>query len=137
MPSARVRRGVVALVVVLAGVVLPVRTAWSAPQVRLEEVAAPPGATVELPHPSSHLGVRWRGDDGDAVEVRWRATGEEWSEWQPVTISHDLGDEERGVILSGLVIAHVATAAQVRVVAGGWANLFRSSSGFMGKLTGR
>ncbi|MBW3555897.1 MAG: N-acetylmuramoyl-L-alanine amidase [Actinobacteria bacterium] len=109
----------VALAVMVAGVVVPVRTAWSAPQVRLEELAADPGSTVELPHPSSHLGVRWRGDDADAVELRWRgALAAQWSQWQPVTISHDLGDEERGVILSGLVIAEDATAAQVRVVAG-------------------
>ncbi len=119
MPSVRLWRVVVSLVVMVAALVVPVRTAWSAPAVRLEELAAPPGSTISLPHPSSHLGLRWQGDDDDALELRWRGSSSPgWSPWQPVVISHDLGDEERGIVLSGLLIATDATAVQVRVVAG-------------------
>ncbi|HET9443057.1 MAG TPA: N-acetylmuramoyl-L-alanine amidase [Acidimicrobiales bacterium] len=116
--SARARRGVVAALVVAAATVVPVRTAWGVPAVRLTEVAVAPGAVAPLAHPSSHLGVRWHGDDGDALQLRWRGPARGWSAWSPVTISHDLGDEAAGIVLSGLLLADDAVAAQVRVVAG-------------------
>jgi hypothetical protein len=112
------RRALVLLVVVLGATVLPVRTAWSAPAVRLDEVAAHPGRTVDLTHPSSHVGVRWIGAETDELELRWRAAGGGWSGWLPVEISHDLGDEAAGVRLSGLLVVDDAVDAQVRVRAG-------------------
>jgi hypothetical protein len=111
-------RALVVAGAVLAASVLPVATSWSAPSVRLAEVAAAVGNTVALPHPSSHLGVRWLGDHDDAVQLRWRAAGGHWSDWRDVEPADDLGDERRGVVLSGLVLAADASEAELRVLAG-------------------
>ncbi len=113
-----VRRVAVLAVLVGAMTVLPIRTAWSAPSVRLDELPADPGEVVDLTHPSSHLGVRWIGEETDALELRWRAEGARWSPWEAVELSHDLGDEDAGIRLSGLTVADDAVDAQVRVVSG-------------------
>ena len=113
------RRVIVALVATLFATVLPIRTAWSEPVVRIADVAVAPGEVASLPHPSSHLGVRWVGDEDDQIELRWRpdaAAG--WVPWTAVEVSHDLGDEARGVRLSGLLVAEDARHVEVRVVAG-------------------
>jgi hypothetical protein len=122
------RRAVAAVLITLlattAGVVLPIRTAFAAPEVRLDELDADPGTTVDLPHPSSHLGVRWRGEETDVIALRWRSHVDgPWQAWQNVDVSHDLGDEERGIFLSGLLVADDARQAQVRVLSGAPTNL--------------
>jgi hypothetical protein len=118
MSLKHLRRALLALVVLAIGTVLPVRTAWSEPAVRLDELPAAPGHTIDLTYPSSHLGVRWIGEETDAIELRWRAAGGGWSGWLPVEVSHDLGDEDAGIRLSGLLAVDDAADAQVRVLAG-------------------
>ena len=123
MSSVVFRRVAVVVAVVAATTLLPIRAAWSAPAVRLDEVAADPGEVVDLTHPSSHLGVRWTGDDADELIVRWRPSGGTWSDWVDVEISHDLGDEVAGIKLSGLIVTEDAVDAQVRVVSGSPRNI--------------
>jgi hypothetical protein len=118
MSMKHLRRAVLAALVLAAATVLPVRTVWSDPAVRLDELDADPGQVVDLTYPSSHLGVRWTGEDGDRIELRWRAAGAPWTAWQAVEDWHDLGDEATGTHLSGLIVAEDAADAQVRVVAG-------------------
>ena len=55
MSLPHLRRAVVAVLVLAAATILPIRTAWGAPAVRLDELAAEPGEIVDLTHPSSHL----------------------------------------------------------------------------------
>ena len=120
---------VIATAVALAPAVAPVRMAWSAPRVRFVELAVP-GATglvgrfapltrrlarpVAVPFALSHLGVRWTGDEEAVVEVRTTALPGGWGRWIPVEVAHDLGDDERGQVLSGLVGAPGARMVQVR-----------------------
>src|SRR5687767_7739538 len=111
-------RALVAVLVMAAATILPIRTAWSAPAVRLDELPADPGDVVDLTHPSSHLGVRWIGEETDVLQVRWRPEAARWSAWIPVDIAHDLGDEDAGIRLSGLIVTEDAVDAQVRVLAG-------------------
>src|SRR5687768_17483833 len=118
MSPSHLRRALVAVVVTAAATILPIRTAWSAPAVRLDELAADPGEVVDLTHPSSHLGVRWIGEETDALQVRWRGEAARWSSWIPVEVAHDLGDEDADVRLSGLIVTEDAVDAQVRVLAG-------------------
>ena len=118
MSLKHLRRTVVALAVLAAATILPVPMAWSEPAVRLDEIPASPGRTVDLTHPSSHLGVRWIGEETDVLELRWRATDGAWSAWLPVEVSHDLGDEEARIRLSGLLVVDDAVDAQVRVSEG-------------------
>ncbi len=118
LKATRVRRGILALAVVTAATVLPVRTAEGMPAVRLDEVATAPGATADLAYPSSHLGLRWTGAETDVLELRWRPASGPWSAWAPAPVSHDLGDEEKGILLSGLLVADDAVDAQVRVLSG-------------------
>ena len=118
MSPSTLRRAVVAVLVLAAATVLPIRTAWSAPAVRLDELAADPGDVVDLTHPSSHLGVRWVGEETDVLQVRWRAAASRWSAWIPVDVAHDLGDEAEGIRLSGLIVVDDAVDAQVRVLDG-------------------
>jgi hypothetical protein len=117
MSRVQIRHVVVALLTIAATVMVPARVAWSEPLVRLDEQPVAPGESVDLTYDSSHLGVRWHGQETDRLELRWHnARG--WSPWVPVEASHDLGDEARGILLSGLFIADDATEATVRVTAG-------------------
>ncbi len=118
MSLKHLRRVLVVLFVLAAGTALPIQPAWSEPAVRLDELPAAPGAVVDLTYPSSHLGVRWHGDEGDVLDLRWRASASPWSAWQPVTLAHDLGDDATGVRLSGLIVTDDAVDAQVRVRSG-------------------
>jgi hypothetical protein len=111
-------RALAAAAVVLAASLLPIRTAWSEPEVRLREVAVTAGVPVALPWPSSHLGVRWLGEHEDALELRWRPADGTWRAWEPVVVSHDLGDEDSGVVLSGLLGTDDAAEVEVRVLSG-------------------
>ena len=119
MSPSHLRRAIVAVLVLSAATILPIRTAWSAPAVRLDELPAAPGEVVDLTYPSSHLGVRWIGEASDALQLRWRASGAPWSSWVPVQVAQELGDDETDVRLSGLVPVDDAVDAQVRVVSGG------------------
>ncbi|MDP9388273.1 MAG: hypothetical protein M3Q48_10295, partial [Actinomycetota bacterium] len=111
-------RALVALAVMLAGTVVPVRTALGAPATRLavlDEADAAGGDDIGFP--ATHLGLRWTGEDDAVVEVRWLADGR-WQGWQAVTVAHDLEDERRGLVYSGLVRAPNASRVQARVAAG-------------------
>ena len=123
MSPSHLLRALVAVAVMAAATILPIRTAWSAPAVRLDELAADPGDVVDLTYPSSHLGVRWIGEETDVLQVRWRADAARWSPWIPVEIAHDLGDEDAGIRLSGLILTEDAVDAQVRVLAGSPADI--------------
>lgn len=116
-------------VVTAASVVAPISMAWSAPQLRVAELAVPavpslpapfarisrPSArSMTAPFPLSHLGVRWTGSEGAVVEVRTSAAPGGWGPWERVDVSHDLGDEERRQVLSGLVRADGARLVQAR-----------------------
>jgi hypothetical protein len=131
VPFARRLLVVLAIATVLAAApaVVPVRMAWSAPELRLREVPAPaplryrvPVASITVsmaraatvPFDASHLGVRWRGDESAPVEVRTAGGGGAWGPWQQVEVAHDLGDEERGEVLTGLVRAGAARRIQAR-----------------------
>ena len=118
-----------AAVLAAAPAVVPVRMAWSAPELRLQELPAPAplrfrvpvaGITVSMaraarvPFEASHLGVRWRGDEAATVEVRSAGAGGPWGPWQRVEVAHDLGDEERGEVLTGLVRTGAARRLQAR-----------------------
>ncbi len=111
-------RAFVALAVVAAATVIPVPMAWSAPATRmamLADAARPGGQQVSFP--VSHVGLRWVGDDDAEVELRWAVDGS-WRPWQQVTVSHDLEDEERGLVYSGLMRVDGASQLEARVLAG-------------------
>jgi hypothetical protein len=120
---------VVALVLSVAAVVVPVRMAWSAPELRVAELGvpgvrrlavpfarlAPPLArAVTAPFAVSHLGVRWTGGEDAVVEVRTADAPGAWDRWRAVEVAHDLGDEGRREVLSGLVRASGDRHVQVR-----------------------
>ena len=118
-----------ATLVTAASAVVPVRMAWSAPQLRFLEVSAPPvrtfgvpfarvavpfARTLDLPFAVSHVGVRWTGSENAVVEVRTASAPGGWGEWRVAEVSHDLGDERRAQVLSGLVRADGARLVQAR-----------------------
>lgn len=122
---------VVAIAAVLAAapVVVPVSMAWSAPQLRFAELAVPAPRTVPAPFARialplargltapfelSHLGVRWTGSEDAVVEVRTAAVAGAWGPWRALEVSHDLGDEAKREVLSGLVRADGANLVQAR-----------------------
>jgi len=118
-----------AAVMTAASVVAPVSMAWSAPQLRVAELAVPAPPTVPAPFARlvlplarvltapfelSHLGVRWTGSEDAVVEVRTAPVAGAWSPWQTVAVAHDLGDTRAGEVLSGLVRADGARVVQAR-----------------------
>src|SRR5688500_15955654 len=86
--------------------------AWSAPATRsaLVRGAIVPGG-VDLAFPASHLGVRWRGDEEAAVEVRW-----DDGDWQPVHHNEDMTTGD--TVYADLVGVEQAERVEARVVAG-------------------
>ena len=98
----------------MAWTLVPVPLAWSAPGVRLAELAAGAARVLPLPFELSHVGVRWSGSEEAGVEVRTALVPGVWGPWQPLPVAHDLGDPDRGRVLSGLVRADGARFAQVR-----------------------
>jgi hypothetical protein len=111
-------RIVVALLVVAATLLVPVRMAWSAPETRLDlldEAGEAAGEAVDFP--ATHLALRWTGSHDASVQVRWR-TAAGWQPWQGVAVAHDLEDSDRGVVYSGLLRAPGAVRVQTRVLAG-------------------
>ena len=116
-------------VITTATVVAPVSMAWSAPQVRIAELAVPARSSVAMPFASlvpplaraltapfrlSHLGVKWTGSEGAVVEVRTAVVDGVWGPWQTVEVAHDLGNEKAHKVLSGLVRADGAQLVQAR-----------------------
>ena len=110
-------RLLVALAVVAVTVTVPVRMAFSAPDTRLALVdgSGPEGKNIDFP--ASHVGVRWVGADDAVVEVRWDVGGN-WQPWQEVSVAHDLEDDSRGLVYSGLLRVPGASRVQTRVVSG-------------------
>jgi hypothetical protein len=100
------------VVLVAAGVVVPAADGRARAQTRLEVLPAGP-APAATPFPLSHVGVRWLGSEDVLVEVR-TGTPENLGPWRPLAVAHDLGDEERGIRLSGLLRADGATVVQAR-----------------------
>ena len=107
-----------ATVVVVLTVVVPVPMAFGAPETRLEVLESPaaPGGE-ELSFPASHVALRWHGSDGARVQVRWEVDGR-WQPWEDAPVAHDLEDDERGIVYSGLLRTPGAARVQTRVVGG-------------------
>ena len=73
---------------------------------------------LHLPFPATHVGLRWRGSEADLVEICWQVAGE-WGAWQRLSIWHDAGDHDAGLVAAGLVRpAPGATRLGVRWSAG-------------------
>ena len=120
-----VARALVGLAVVAGDTVVPVRMVEAAPTPRLAElsVGAASNGRVDPSFPITHLGARWEGGEDAIVQARWHRPDGTWSPWQTLEISHDLGDEERGIRLTGLVTVPDGTEAEARVLAGDVNNL--------------
>ncbi len=114
MRARRVRLAVLAAVMATAWTVVPVRTAWSAPRIRIAELPATAGRLLSTPFPLSHLGVTWSGSEDAVVEVRTGVVRGVWGPWQRLAVAHDLGDAARQVVFSGLVRADGARFAEAR-----------------------
>ena len=84
------------------------------PTTRLAVLPAGDGRPVAAPFPVSHVGLRWRGSEDAAMEIRTAAAAGRWGPWRPVGVAHDLGDEAAGVRLSGLLRADGARLVQAR-----------------------
>jgi hypothetical protein len=110
----RVLRSLVLMVLIATGVAaVPARAhPPGQPDTRLAVLTARPGV-LDSPFPASHIGVRWRGTETAPVEVRAGRPGR-MGPWRPMAVSHDLGDEERGIRFSGLLRADGATRVQAR-----------------------
>jgi hypothetical protein len=72
-------------------------------------------ATVRLPFPATHIGLRWRGEEDAPVEIRWPGA-EGSAAWGAVPVWDDAGDHDAGLVASGLV----RPAAGVRRLALRW-----------------
>ena len=70
------------------------------------------------PVPGHPRRVRWRGSEDEPVEIRWQVAGE-WGAWRRLSIWHDAGDHDAGLVATGLVRpASGATRLGVRWSAG-------------------
>jgi N-acetylmuramoyl-L-alanine amidase-like protein len=58
--------------------------------------------TARLPFPATHVGLGWRGSEADLVEICWQVAGE-WGAWRRLSIWHDAGDHDAGLVAAGLV----------------------------------
>ena len=106
-PRALFRSLVVVTVLAAAGFGLPVRAHSPGEGGRLatipvHAVAGAGTAEVRLPLPATHVGVRWRGSEAATVEIRWREPAV-WGAWRPLSVWEDAGDDDAGVVASGLV----------------------------------
>ena len=73
---------------------------------------------LRLPFPATHVGLRWQGGEAALVEICWQVAGE-WSAWRRLSIWHDAGDDDAGLVAAGLVRpASGATRLGVRWSAG-------------------
>ncbi|HVF75618.1 MAG TPA: N-acetylmuramoyl-L-alanine amidase [Acidimicrobiales bacterium] len=95
----------------------PVRMAWAAPATRAALVRDATAGARAVGFPASHLGVRWTGDEEAVVEVRTLGPGG-WTDWQPVTVDHDLTDAAGGPVIAGLLRVDRAEKIETRVVSG-------------------
>jgi hypothetical protein len=132
------RAGAVAVVAAFA-VLAPIRMAQGAPKTRFGVVPAgvtsvassgdrftassleagpavppAPGPVVDSPFPLSHLGVRWTGSEGAAVDIRLAGPDGVWGPWRSMAADHDLDRGDGGPVLSQLILGHGATHTQVR-----------------------
>ncbi|MDP9071579.1 MAG: hypothetical protein M3N68_09940, partial [Actinomycetota bacterium] len=114
MRARRARLVVLTALMATAWTLVPVRLAWSAPQVRLSELAAAAGQAVRMPFALSHLGVTWSGSEDAGVEVRTALLPGAWGPWQPASVAHDLGNPAQGTVFSGLLRADGARYAEAR-----------------------
>ncbi len=105
-------RSLFAVVLIATGLVAP--AALGRPEAGTRLVALAAGRQPQLtPFPLSHVGVQWRGAEDALIEVRTGTPGH-LGPWQRLPVAHDLGDEEAGLHLSGLVRADGATMVQAR-----------------------
>ena len=100
--------------VVPAGTVGEARAASAVSASAGPEVPPAPGPVVDSPFPLSHLGVRWTGSEGAAVDIRLAGSDGVWGGWQAMPADHDLDNGPGAPVLSELILAHGATRAQVR-----------------------
>jgi len=111
-------RSLAVLAVVAASVAVPVRMVEGGPATRMALLDEPDRPTGEaLPFPATHLGLRWSGAHDATVEVRWEVGGA-WQPWQAAPVAHDLEDEARGLVYSGILVAAGAERVEARVAAG-------------------
>ncbi|HEX2699880.1 MAG TPA: N-acetylmuramoyl-L-alanine amidase [Acidimicrobiales bacterium] len=111
-------RLLVAVVVGAVASVVPVPMAWSAPRTRLVVLDASGGAQgAGVEFAASHLGLRWSGTHEARVQVRWEVGGR-WSHWEDAPVAHDMDDDERGIVYSGLLRVPGASRVQTRVLEG-------------------
>jgi hypothetical protein len=109
-PKALVRSFVVVAVLAAGAFGLPARAQSrdTGAASRVAILPVPPEAagtaTLRLPFPATHVGLRWRGSEDDAVEIRWRQPGG-WAPWRSLPIWDDAGDPDVGLVASGLIRA--------------------------------
>src|SRR5581483_8779985 len=127
-----------ALVAALAGVAVlaPIRMARGEPKTRfaalpvgldgltgtgarVAAVAGPPepapaGPVVTSSFPMSHLGVRWRGSESAAIDIRLAGADGAFGPWRSLPADHDLDNGDGGPFLSELIRAGGARRAQLR-----------------------
>jgi hypothetical protein len=65
-------------------------------------LAMPDLGELPLVFPVTHVGMTWQGSGHDDIRIRWRVAGE-WGDWRGLSIWHDAGDEDAGLIASGLL----------------------------------
>ena len=58
--------------------------------------------TVRFPFPATHVGLQWRGNEADLIEISWQVAGE-WGPWRRLPIWDDAGDDDAGLVATGLV----------------------------------
>ena len=103
-------RSIVVAVVLVTGFGLPARafTHDGPADPRLAVLPVKPvgpartAGEVPLPFSATHVGLRWRGAEADDVEIRWQGLGE-WGPWQRLPVWDDAGDDDAGIVASGLV----------------------------------
>jgi N-acetylmuramoyl-L-alanine amidase-like protein len=105
-------RSWLALVLMATGMMVPAVTGRAEAGTHLAALPAGPHP-VATPFPLSHVGVQWHGGEDAVIEVRTGTPGN-LGPWRRLDVAHDLGDEEAGVHLSGLVRADGATLVQAR-----------------------
>jgi hypothetical protein len=101
-----------------ASLVFPQQVAWGAPETRTDKFDVVSGDVIDLSFPATHAAVSWTGEDSAVVNLRGSQDGENWSEYQPVNVDEEPGDEA-----AGLVILDNASKIEVQVESGEVADL--------------
>ncbi len=105
-------RSWLALVLMATGMMVPAVSGRAEAGTHVAALPAGPHPAA-TPFPLSHVGVQWHGGEDAVIEVRTGTPGN-LGPWRRLAVSHDLGDEEAGIHLSGLVRADGATLVQAR-----------------------